>query len=42
MYKLVDDLMKLVPGGNGYTWIIGWSLANTFVIIVLVRRQLWL
>jgi hypothetical protein len=23
MYKLVDDLMKLVPGGNGYTWIIG-------------------
>jgi hypothetical protein len=21
--KLTDDLMKLVPGGNGYTWIIG-------------------
>lgn len=23
MDKLVDDLMKLVPGGSGYTWIIG-------------------
>ena len=23
MEKLVDDLMKLVPGGSGYTWIIG-------------------
>jgi hypothetical protein len=23
MEKLVDDLMKLVPGGQGYTWIIG-------------------
>jgi GTPase involved in cell partitioning and DNA repair len=21
--KLTDDLMKLVPGGSGYTWIIG-------------------
>jgi hypothetical protein len=23
MEKLIDDLMKLVPGGSGYTWIIG-------------------
>ncbi len=23
MEKLTDDLMKLVPGGSGYTWIIG-------------------
>jgi hypothetical protein len=23
MEKLVDDLMKLVPGGSGYSWIIG-------------------
>jgi hypothetical protein len=23
MEKLIDDLMKLVPGGAGYTWIIG-------------------
>ena len=23
MDKLVDDLIKLVPGGSGYTWIIG-------------------
>ena len=23
MDKLTDDLMKLVPGGSGYTWIIG-------------------
>lgn len=23
MDKLVDDLMKLVPGGSGYTWLIG-------------------
>ncbi len=23
MDKLVEDLMKLVPGGSGYTWIIG-------------------
>jgi hypothetical protein len=23
MEKLIDDLMKLVPGGSGYTWITG-------------------
>ena len=23
MDKLIDDLMKLVPGGMGYSWIIG-------------------
>jgi len=23
MEKLIDDLIKLVPGGSGYTWIIG-------------------
>jgi hypothetical protein len=23
MEKLIDDLMKLVPGGSGYSWIIG-------------------
>lgn len=23
MDKLIDDLMKLVPGGSGYTWVIG-------------------
>jgi hypothetical protein len=23
MDKLIDDLMKLVPGGSGYTWITG-------------------
>jgi GTPase involved in cell partitioning and DNA repair len=23
MDKLIDDLIKLVPGGSGYTWIIG-------------------
>ncbi len=23
MDKLIDDLMKLVPGGSGYTWIVG-------------------